>query len=123
MRIRMMSAVVAAAAGLMAFPAMAEDGRYGPQLGQMLAEAAGGTCLEALMSPALLDVCNGQIAGMAPALSAMGEIEAMTFVSAEDAPEGRVETWSVKYAGGRTVTWFIGHQLPDGRFNVVGTAG
>ncbi len=122
MRIRVLMAGVAAA-GLMAFPAVAEDGRYGPQLGQMLTDAAGGACSEALMAEALLAACSGQIANMAPALEALGAIEAMTFVSAEDAPAGRVETWAVKYAGGETLTWIIGQQQADGRFSVVGTAG
>lgn len=121
MRIQMMLAGVTAAA-LMAFPAMAEDGQYGEQLNRIVTEAAAGTCLEALMGPSLLDACNGQIQGMAPALSAMGAIESVTFVSAQDTPEGRVETWAVQFAGGRTLNWVIGHLL-DGKFSVVGTAG
>ncbi len=118
MRIRLMLAGVAAA-GLMAFPAMAQDGQYAPQLTRIIEEAANGTCLAAYMAPPLLDACNGQIAGMSPALQAMGAIETMTFVSAEDTPEGRVETWSVKFAGGQTMNWFIG-QEHDGKFSVVG---
>jgi len=121
MRIRMMLAGVAAA-GLMAFPAMADDGQYGEPLGQMLAEAAGGTCSEALMAPDLLEACQGQIAGMAPGLQALGAVESMSFVSAEDTPGGRVETWSVAFAGGRTLTWYIGQRQPDGKFSAAGTA-
>lgn len=121
MRIQTMLAAVAAAS-LMAFPAMARDGQYGEQLNRMVTEAAGGTCLEALMGPSVLEACNRQIDGMAPALREMGAIESVTFVSAEDTPEGRVETWTVKFAGGRTMNWVIGH-LQDGRFSVVGTAG
>ena len=64
MRIRMMLAGVAAA-GLMAFPALAQDGEYGEPLRQMLTEAAAGTCSEAWMAPAVLGACQGQIAGMA----------------------------------------------------------
>ena len=119
MRIRLMLAGVAAA-GLMAFPAMAEDGQYGPQLTRILAEAANGTCLAELMQEALLNTCNAQVSGMAAGLSALGAIEAMTFVQAEDTPEGRVEIWSVKYAGGRTLNWVIGG-LQDGKFSAVGT--
>ena len=122
MRIRMMLAGVAAV-GLLAFPAMAEDGQYGPQLGQMLADAAEGACTEALMGEALLNACNGQIAAMSEGLQALGAIETMTFVSAEETPGGRVESWSVKYTGGRTLTWFIGQRQPDGKFNAVGTGG
>ncbi|MGZ9099366.1 MAG: hypothetical protein ACXW3O_06655 [Brevundimonas sp.] len=122
MRIRLMLAGVAAAT-LMAFPVMAQDGQYGAPLGQILTDAAEGTCTEALMAPALLNACSGQISGMGPALQALGAIETMTFVSAEDTPGGRVETWTVKYAGGQTVTWFIGQQQPDGKFNAVGTGG
>ena len=121
MRIRMMLASVAAA-GLMAFPAMAQDGQYAPQLTRIIAEAANGTCLAAYMAQPLLDACSGQIAGMSPALQAMGAIEAVTFVSAEDTPEGKVETYSVKFAGGRTLNWFIG-QEHDGKFSVVGVGG
>lgn len=122
MGIRVILAGVAAA-GLMAFPAMAQDGQYGEQLNRIVAEATAGTCLEALMAPSLLDACNnGQIEGMAPALSALGTIEAATFVSARDTPDGRVETWAVKFSGGRTMNWVIGH-LQNGRFGAVGTAG
>lgn len=122
MRMRMMLAGVAAA-GLIAFPAMALDGQYGAQLRQMLADAAGGTCAEALMAPGLLNTCQGQIGAISGGLQALGAIESMTFVSAEDTPAGRVETWSVTYAGGQTQTWFIGQQQPDGRFEAVGRGG
>ncbi len=121
MRIRTILAGVAAA-GLMVFPAMADDGQYAPQLNQMLTEAAAGTCLAALMAPPLLDACNAQIAGMATGLSSLGPVETVTFVSAEDTPGGRVETYSVKFAGGQTMTWFIGQEA-EGKFAVVGTAG
>lgn len=121
MRIRMMLAGVAAA-GLMAFPALAEDGQYAPQLTRIISEAAEGTCLAAYMAQPLLDACNAQIAGMSPALSAMGAIETMTFVSAQDTPEGKVETYSVKFAGGQTMNWFIGQER-DGKFTVVGAGG
>lgn len=121
MRIRMMLAGVAAA-GLMAFPALAEDGQYAPQLTRIISEAAGGTCLAAYMAQPLLDACNAQIAGMSPALSAMGAIETMTFVSARDTPEGKVETYSVKFASGQTMSWFIGQER-DGKFTVVGAGG
>lgn len=121
MRIRVILAGVAAA-GLMAFPAMAQDGQYGEQLNRIVTEAAAGTCLEALMAASLLDACNGQIEGMAPALAAMGAIESMTFVRSEETPEGPVETWAVKYAGGQTLTWVIG-QMQDGKFNTVGVSG
>ncbi|HEX8661039.1 MAG TPA: hypothetical protein VF686_04170 [Brevundimonas sp.] len=121
MRIQTMLAGLAAAA-LMAFPAMAQDGQYREPLTRIITEAADGVCLEALMGPALLDACNGQIQGMAPALAAMGAIESMTFVKAEDTPEGPVETWAVKFAGGQTLTWVIG-QMQNGKFNTVGVSG
>lgn len=121
MRIRMILAG-AAVAGLMAFPAMAEDGQYAPQLTRIITEAADGTCLAAYMAQSLLDACNAQIAGMSPALSALGAIESMTFVSARDTPEGKVETYSVKFAGGQTMNWYIGHER-DGKFSAVGTGG
>ncbi|MGZ9113719.1 MAG: hypothetical protein ACXW3K_03775 [Brevundimonas sp.] len=121
MHIKMMLAS-AAAVTLMAFPALARDGQYGDQLNRIITEAAAGTCLEALMGPSLLDACNGQIEGMAPALNAMGAIESMTFVRSEDTPEGPVETWAVKFAGGQTLTWVIG-QAKDGKFGAVGVSG
>jgi hypothetical protein len=121
MRVRMMLAAVATA-GLLAFPAMAEDGQYAPQLSRIMTEAAAGTCLAELMAQPLLDACNAQIAAMAPGLSALGPVETMTFVSAEDTPGGRVESYSVKFTGGRTMTWFIG-QESGGKFAVVGAGG
>ncbi|WP_332678752.1 hypothetical protein [Brevundimonas sp.] len=121
MRIQTLFAGVAAAA-LMAFPAMAQEGQYREPLTRIITEAAAGVCLEALMGPGLLDACNAQIQGMAPALAAMGAIESMTFVRSEDTPEGPVETWAVKYAGGQTLTWVIG-QVKDGKFATVGVSG
>ena len=121
MRIQIMLAGVAAAA-LMALPAMAQDGQYREPLTRIITEAADGVCLEALMQPPLLDACNGQIQGMAPALAAMGAIETMTFVRSQETPEGPVETWAVTYAGGQTLTWVIG-QVQDGKFATVGVSG
>jgi hypothetical protein len=120
MRIQIMLAGVAAAA-LMAYPASAQDGQYRDPLIRIITEAAGGTCLEALMAPSLLDACNGQIEGMGPSLTALGAIESATFVRAEETPEGRVEIWAVKFAGGATLNWFIGGLQPDGKFTAVGT--
>ncbi|MDP3803819.1 hypothetical protein [Brevundimonas sp.] len=128
MSIRMMSAAAAAAASLLAFPALAQDaapadGAFRAPLGEILVAAAEGTCLEALMAPGLFSACQGQIAGMAPALAGLGAIEAMTFVGAEDTPDGPVERWSVGYAGGQTLVWVIGQRQDDGKFRTVGTAG
>jgi len=120
MRIGVLLAGVAAA-GLMAFPAMARDGQYGTQLTRILTDAASGTCLAELMAESVLTVCNGQIAMMSQALGSLGAIVSTTFVSAADTPEGRVETWSVQYASGMTLNWVIGN-MQDGKFSVVGTA-
>ena len=113
---------VMASAGLLAFPALAQEGRYAPQLARILEEAASGNCLAALMAPPLLDACNGQIQGMAPALAAMGAIKSVTFLSAQDTAEGRVETYRVEFAGGQSLNWVIGQER-DGKFSTVGTAG
>ena len=121
MRIGMILAGVASAS-LLAFPAMAQEGRYAPQLTRIIEEAAKGTCLAALMAPSLLDACNGQIAAMSPALAAMGAVETITFVSAQETPEGTVETYSVKFTGGQTLRWVIGQER-DGKFSVVGAGG
>ena len=127
MRMRAILAGVAAA-GLLALPAMAQDpapaaadGQYGTQLTRMLAEATQGTCLEALMAQPLLDFCNGQIAAMAQGLQSLGAIESTTFVRADESSGARVEIWSIKYASGQTLNWFIGQQQPDGKFAAVGT--
>ncbi len=121
MRIRTVLASLTAA-GLMASPALADDGQYGPQLSRILTEVAAGACPIALMQPALLAACNGQIEGMAPSLRSLGAVEAVTFLSAEDMPGGRVETYSVRFAGGRTMTWLIG-QEHEGKFRIVGSGG
>ena len=121
MRIGMVP-VSAATAGLLSLPALSDDGRHAPQLTRIITEAAEGTCLAAYMAQTLLDACNGQIAGMSPALRALGAIETMTFVSAQDTPEGKVETRSVKFAGGQTMNWVIGQER-DGKFSVVGAGG
>lgn len=122
MHIRSMLAGFAGAA-VLAFPVMAQDnGQYREPLTQIVTEAADGSCLAALMAQSLLDACNGQIQGMAPALAALGAIETMTFVSAQDAPGGRVETWRVTFSGGQTLTWVIG-ELQDGKFSTVGVTG
>ena len=121
MRIRTVLAGLTAA-GLMAFPAMADDGQYGPQLTRMLSEAAAGSCSIGLMQSTVLDACNAQIEGMSPALRSLGALESVTFVSAEDTAQGRVETYNVKFAGGRTMTWVIGLEV-EGKFGVVGSGG
>lgn len=120
MRIQTMLAGVAGAA-LMAFPAMAQDGQYREQLSRMITDAAAGTCSVGLMAPVVLDACNAQIEAMSPALASLGPIESITFVSAQDTPGGRVETWAVKFTAGPTLNWVIGQIQPDGKFSVVGT--
>lgn len=122
MRIQTMFAGVAAAA-LVAFPAMAQDGQYREQLSRMITEAAAGTCSVGLMATPVLDACNAQIEGMSAGLASLGAIESVTFVSAQDTPGGRVETWAVKFTGGRTLNWVIGQIQPDGKFSIVGTSG
>lgn len=111
-----------AAASLLAFPAMAQDGQYAPQLTRIIEEGASGTCLAGLMQPSLLDACNSQISAMSEGLAALGAIETMTFVRAEETPEGKVEFYAVKFAGGATLTWVIGQER-DGKFATVGTGG
>ncbi|MFN3668566.1 MAG: hypothetical protein ACK4VY_04615 [Brevundimonas sp.] len=111
-----------AVASLLAFPAMAQDGQYAPQLTRMIEEAASGTCLAGLMQQPLLDACNSQIQGMSEGLTALGAIESMTFLRAQDTPEGRVEVYAVKFAGGQTLNWVIGQER-EGKFATVGTGG
>lgn len=121
MRIHLMLAGIAVAS-LTAASATAQDGEYSRALTRMLTEAAEGRCPADVMAEDLATACQEQIAGMAPAVRQLGPIETMTFVKAEDTPGGRVETYSVKFAGGQTMTWRIGH-LRDGKFETAGGGG
>lgn len=123
MRTHVLLAGLAAAA--FAFPAAAQApaGEYGDALKSLITQAAAGTCDATLMAEGLLNACNQQIAQMAPGLTSLGAVESVTFVSAEDTPQGKMETWTVKFAGGHSMTWFIGKRQADGKFTAAGTNG
>jgi hypothetical protein len=116
-----------AAAGLTAFSAQAQTqassgGQYGDGLRRMLTAAAAGTCPDDVMGEGLLTACQAQINQMAPALAGLGAIDALTFISADDTPTGRVETWRVRFAGGQTMNWAIGG-ISNGKFETAYTRG
>jgi hypothetical protein len=118
----LLAAVAAVALSAPAF-AQAPAGEYGDALSRMLTEAAAGTCSAELMAEQLLAACNQQIAQMAPGLQSLGAVQSVTFVSAQETPEGRMEVYTVAFAGGQSMTWFIGGRQPDGKFAAAGTQG
>ena len=109
-------------AGLMAFPAFAQGGEYEAALRKMISETAAGTCPADVMGAELLTACQQQLPQMSAGLASLGAIESARFVRAEDRPEGRVEIYEVKFAGGMTLNWGIGG-LRDGKFNVAYAGG
>ncbi|WP_029417752.1 hypothetical protein [Brevundimonas bacteroides] len=113
-------------AGLMiALPAMAQDnqqGEYADALRRMIVETAAGSCPEDLMADGLLAACLQQLAQMSAGLASLGAVEAMTFVGAEETPNGRVETYSVRFASGQTLNWGIGGQQ-DSKYTVAYAGG
>lgn len=111
-------AIAAAAAGLTAFSASAQesDGQYSNDLQRMITETAAGTCPSDIMAEQLLTACQQQIAQMSAGLASLGAIQSITFTKAEDTPEGRVETYAVVFANGITLNWGIGHKK-DGKYN------
>ena len=97
-------------------------GEYGPALRRMVTEAAAGRCPADMMAEPLLSACRNQMAQLGPALAALGAVEGVSFVNAETHDEARVETYAVKYAGGRTTIWSIGNRK-DGKFTTAYTLG
>lgn len=120
MRAIIMAAIVAAAAAGTA--SAAETGDYGPALRRMLAEAAGGRCPDDLMTDPLLSACRAQLPQMQPDLTALGTIGELSFIKAEGDGDTRVETFAVKFAGGKTALWSIGHRK-DGKFGAAYSLG
>lgn len=118
--------LAAAFAGLLiAFPALSQEaqtGEYADALRRMITETASGTCPEDVMGGGLLEACRQQLAQMSAGLASLGAIESMTFVSAEDTPGGRVETYAVRFASGQTLNWGIGG-VQDGKYTVAYAGG
>lgn len=123
MRPSLLLAGLAAAALTAPAFAQAPAGEYGDALKTMITQAAAGTCPADLMAEQLLTACNQQIAQMAPGLTSLGAVESVTFIEVLDTPEGRMERWTVKFAGGHSMVWFIGARQADGKFNAAGTNG
>lgn len=118
----------ALAAGALAPPAAAQtaapaaEGQYQDALRRMIVDTAAGSCPADIMGATLLAACQQQLAHMAPGLASLGGIESITFVRAEERPEGRVEIYAVKFAAGPTLNWGIGG-LKDGKFDVAFAGG
>jgi hypothetical protein len=100
----------------------ADDGQYGAALRRIVTEAAAGTCAADLMAEPLLSACRAQLPQMKPALAALGTVDGVSFVKAEGDGDARVETHAVRYAGGKTSLWSLGHRK-DGKFTVAYTLG
>lgn len=115
----------AAVAGLTAFSALAQEaasGQYETALRRMISETAAGTCPEDIMAEGLLTACRQQLPQMSAGLSSLGAIESVTFVRAEDTPQGRVELYTVRFAGGQSLNWGIGAES-GGKFGVAFAGG
>lgn len=117
MRLKLMLAA-AAAFSLTAASAMALDseGQYAADLQRMIAETAAGACPADIMGEPLLVACQQQLPQMSAGLASLGAVQSVTFVKAEDTPNGRVETYTVTFSGGASLTWGIGHKH-DGKYN------
>ena len=114
----------AAALSLTAAAAHAQPaGEYALDLSRMITETAGGTCPADLMGAQLLSACQAQIAGMQAGLSSLGAVESVTFVQADDMPQGKVETYRVRFAGGQEMNWSIGMKGTDGKYETAFTRG
>ncbi|MBB6503934.1 hypothetical protein F4693_000892 [Sphingomonas endophytica] len=102
--------ITAAAIAMAAAATAAEAGDYGPALRRMLTETAGGRCPDDLMAEPLLSACRAQLPQMQPGLSALGTVGDLSFIKGEGDGDTRVETYAVKFAGGKTAIWSIGHR-------------
>ena len=117
----------ALAAGALALPAAAQtapagEGQYQDALRRMIVETAGGTCPDDIMGGPLLAACQQQLPQMSAGLSSLGAVQTITFVRAEDRPEGRVEIYEVVFAGGQSLNWGIGGEK-DGKFDIAFAGG
>jgi hypothetical protein len=124
MRLNLML-VVAAVAGLTSFSAMAaqeNEGQYAADLQRMITDVASGSCPTDIMAGPLLAACQEQLPQMSAGLAELGAVQSVTFVSAEDTPDGRIETYTVTFATGVTLTWGIGSKQ-DGKYASAYTAG
>lgn len=108
---------LAAVLSLAACPALAQagDGQYAADLQRMITETASGVCPADLMAEQLLTACQQQLPQMSAGLASLGAVQSITFTTAVDTPEGRVETYAVVFANGTTLNWGIGHRK-DGKY-------
>lgn len=123
MRPALILAAVVALTGVS--PALAQDdagGQYAAALQRMIAATAGGTCPEDVMAEGLLTACRQQLPQMQAGLSSLGAVETVTFVGAEDTPQGRIERYTVRFAGGQSLNWGIGGES-GGKFAVAFAGG
>ncbi len=120
MRTIIMAAALAATVASAA--SAAESGDYGPALRKMLTDTAAGRCPDELMAEPLLSACRAQLPQMQPGLTALGAVGELSFIKAEGDGDTRVETYAIKFAGGTTAIWSIGHRK-DGKFGAAYSLG
>lgn len=120
MRMFIMAAAIAMTVASAA--SAAETGEYGPSLRRMLTDTAGGSCPVEIMAEPLLSACRAQLPAMQPGLTALGAISDLSFIKAEGAGDTRIETYAVKFAGGKTAIWSIGNRK-DGKFGAAYSLG
>lgn len=102
-------------------PASAE-GEYGADLTRMITATAGGTCPADLMGGQLLSACQAQIAGMQAGLASLGAVESVSLVQSQTVPDGKIETYRVRFAGGQEMNWAIGVKV-GGKYEAAFTRG
>jgi hypothetical protein len=111
-----------AAAAFMAGAAHAQDpatdGQYRATLARVIVDAAQGVCPAEIMASELLAACEEQASQMAPAISSLGPVESMAFISAEGEGSERLELYEVTFASGQVLTFGIGG-LVDGKFSTM----
>ncbi|RZJ96935.1 MAG: hypothetical protein EON88_05065 [Brevundimonas sp.] len=97
-------------------------GEYGADLTRMITSVAGGACPDDIMGGQLLTACQTQLAGMQAGLASLRAVEGASFLQSQDAPQGRIETYRVRFAGGQEMNWAIGIKV-GGKYEAAFTRG
>ncbi|KQS57604.1 hypothetical protein ASG17_02500 [Brevundimonas sp. Leaf363] len=97
-------------------------GEYGADLTRMITSVAGGACPDDIMGGQLLTACQTQLAGMQAGLSSLGAVESASLLQSQDATQGRIETYRVRFAGGQEMNWAIGVKV-GGKYEAAFTRG
>lgn len=131
-----LTVAAALAAGALALPAAAQtaaqspapdaaptgEAQYQDALRRMIVETAAGSCPADVMGAPLLAACQQQLPQMSAGLASLGAVQTITFIRAEDRPEGRVEIYEVVFAGGQAMNWGIG-AMNEGKFDTAFAGG